>query len=125
MYMKDCKSWSRIDYFLISSALHSHCAYSEIKPSANMDHFFIVKELDTRECKRGPDIWKFNLLNEENFGGHLKTVIQSCKSTFGHLNPMELWDLNRVEITQQAREWSKTKANDILTYMNNCIKICW
>ena len=103
------KTWSRIDYFLISQCLANWEIQSDIKPSIQTDHSLIVLELETTERKRGPGVWKFNdqLLDNEEYVSQGTELILNLVKQYSYLNAIDHWELIKHEIIRFSQEFSR------------------
>ena len=59
-FRKNCRSASRIDFWLISTSLDPYVQKCGIKQAVRSDHTSVNLILKTSEVERGPGIWKMN-----------------------------------------------------------------
>ena len=105
------RSWSRIDYFLISEALVGWSDNCEIKPSILTDHSLITLNICPVETKRGPGLWKINntILKDEEFCTNIREKIALIDRNFQHLDIVNRWELLKFELINEARYYSNEK----------------
>ena len=106
------RSWSRIDYFLVSQGVQLACVDASIKPSINTDHSLISMDICFGEYKRGPGSWKFNntMLNNHKFVEDVNLLIKGCNRIYSYMDPVDYWDLLKFEIGQFCRNESSNKS---------------
>ena len=112
MKHRNTPSWSRIDYFLVSSSMKSKCTAATIEPSMCSDHSLITLKINIAETKRGPGSWKFNdeLLQDDTFYEQLVQIIWGTKRVYYYMCPEDFWELLKHEISVFCREYSKQLA---------------
>ena len=120
---RDKLSWSRIDYFLISSTLCNMCVETDIVPSIQTDHSMISITLSFIDCKRGPGTWKFNnsFLSDEKFCDKMQMVLETTASNYHYLNGIDRWELLKFEAIRTAQEYAsdiagKKKSRKFMKY---------
>ena len=110
---RDYRTWSRIDYFLVSNSLEPMCDCTGITPSVNTDHSLISLEFNCSENKRGPGIWKFNnkVLEDKRFIDELNNMLEQYNNMYQHLEHTDFWELMKFEITQFSRNYAAKVAH--------------
>ena len=107
-------TWSRLDFFLISTSLANLCKSYKILPCILTDHSLVTLSLDTSASERGPGFWKLNdlLLEDDVYCNLICRTIVETERKFNHLDSIQLWELIKHEIIRISMEVSKQKAYD-------------
>ena len=105
-------TWSRIDYFLVSPSLLTRCTNCEIIANTASDHSLVSLDIDPATPKRGPGVWKLNdeMLQDNTFCEYLNQYLSELIEIYSYMDPIERWELLKVEVRRVCHEWSKLKA---------------
>ena len=103
---------SRLDYFLISSALVSKVSECNISPGCQTDHRMVELIFQLSDFKRGPGIWKINntILTDEQFQEQIKTNIEDVR--IASLGPIAKWEYLKFTCSKIARQFSRNRADE-------------
>ena len=126
--MEDQKSWEksftlsqnslmifcRLDYWLISSALHDLVKVTDIIPAIRTDHSAITLEfVNTLDDDKGRGIWKMNcsLLDDEEY---VKVITESIPIWLvqGLSDYSCIWDWLKYNVRAYTIQYSKEKARE-------------
>ena len=107
---------SRIDFFLVTKTFIQKISKTEIKTSIAPDHKTVLLYLNVANNKRGPGLWKFNilLLNEESYVNLIRNSYSDIVKKYSETNDLRLkWELIKMKIRSLTMAYSKNKARKV------------
>ena len=106
-------TFSRLDFWLVPLELGQMVMKSFIIPGFMTDHSSISITINLCSNKRGEGYWKINnkILDDENFVKHTKQAIQDVIQYYDGTSKMMLWELIKLTIATEAKEFSKVRTN--------------
>ena len=95
----DCKSGSRLDYFLISQSLIQSAKKSEITFGYRSDHSFASLHLTKSVIKRGPGFWKLNttLLADADVADSIRDEIKIVLTENAGSSFSKIWEFYEIQ----------------------------
>ena len=116
-YDKKSKSYSRLDYVLVSEnfcgELKSVIIRQPVRGNNVIDHKAVRVSLSLKNQTRGPGYWKLNnnILKEKNYQKGIKQVIRETKSKHSStLDNALLWELLKLKIKECSISYSIEKS---------------
>ena len=106
---------SRIDFWLISTALQYQIKRSSIKPGNSSDHSLVIIKMECLDTqKSGKGVWKFNnsLLHDLNFVKRIKETIANLKKYVKMYNKAMLWDFVKCKVRSETIDYSIRKSRE-------------
>ena len=109
---------SRIDFWLVSTALEYQVGLTTIKPGNNSDHSVISISLELLDTQmRGKGFWKFNnnLLTDCIYIDIIKQVLKDIKKNVVMENKSQLWEFVKCKIRSETIAYSiqRSKKNKL------------
>ena len=103
---------SRLDYFLISDGLASHCNNCKITHGYRSDHSVVQLKLNFQKMPKGPGVWKFNntLLNNKFFVEKVTELIERGDRRYAYCTAVQKWELIKQDILEFCRQFAKNEA---------------
>lgn len=111
-HRRNSSSFSRIDFFLVSSGLVQCVKDIAVKPSYNSDHSILLLDCDFSDVARGKGFWKLNvsLLNDQDHNELVRQAIQGALFRYRQEDPALKWELIKMEMAQASLTFAKQKA---------------
>ena len=106
---------SRLDYWLISSALQSQISNTNIKPAFGSDHSLLTLEIELHETpKRGKGTWKFNnqLLIDKQYVKQIRNTISMINKEVKFDNKNLFWEYLKCQIRTDTMICAGKKAKE-------------
>ena len=106
---------SRLDYWLISSALQSQISNTNIKPAFKSDHSLLTLEIELHETpKRGKGTWKFNnqLLIDKQYVKQIRNTISMINKEVKFDNKNLFWEYLKCQIRTDTMIYAGKKAKE-------------
>ena len=102
------KIYSRLDYWLISSAVYPYIKSVDIKPVINCDHNAVSIKLKVKSKKRGKGYWKFNnsLLKDEVYKSNIQNIIRKVNTEFKFFDKRMKWEMCKIKIKEFSMKYS-------------------
>ena len=112
-------SASRIDYFILPTAISGWVTRCCIQPALKTDHQEISLEIEIPEMKRGPGVWRINnrILDNVDFQQKIRSMVQEIGSK--EMDAIQKWELFKSRAAAIAREFSKKSASDTNVLLEN------
>ena len=112
--VRNTMSWSRIDYFLVSSDLHNKVTNCKITPAILTDHSCVEIHVDTGLPNRGKGSWKLNnkLLDDQLFVANMKHELLRIANQYSYMDAVQLWELLKHEAIRYCQDASNAKGMD-------------
>ena len=105
------KSFTRLDFFLISQGLAGFVDASSIQPAYCTDHSMITLSLNLLNHPRGRGFWKLNstLLQDPEYVTRIKTTIRETEEQNSTANKQTLWELVKYQMRQETIKHASLK----------------
>ena len=105
---------SRIDFFLIETAISAWIKKIKIFPKYKTDHCPVMIEVKLHEITRGKGYWKLNnkLLQEQKYLDLINDQLDTMSIDNISDNLQEIWEATKIKVIAHSQAYAKERAQD-------------
>ena len=104
------KRASRLDFWLVDSAISNRTLSSDIRPAIRADHNAISLKIRFKNVKRGPGYWKMNTSILNNKDSQNRTIELIQKISKMQLSPIDKWELLKIKVREFSQKYCRKKS---------------
>ena len=114
---KKSRSYSRIDYILVSEKLlydlNNVCITQPVKNTNVIDHMALKATYNCYTSKKGPGYWKLNndILKDKNYADGVRHIIKCVQEEYkGFESHQLMWEILKVSLKEFSMKYCETHA---------------